>query len=167
MANRSRNAASRHLIRALESKALSQRTMPERMADALVVRFGTSGFFFACLIVTAVWMVVNLGLIPGITPFDPYPFILLTMVASVGAIFMTVIILVSQNRHASIDTIRSELLLQMIVIAERELTKTLHLIAASRGSRRKTSDKELADMLRDTDVSAIERELTKQLENRK
>lgn len=167
MANRSKHTASRYLIRALESKALSQRTMSERMADALVARFGTSGFFFGCLIVTVIWIIINLGLIPGITPFDPYPFILLTMVASVGAIFMTIIILVSQNRHASIDTIRSELLLQMIVIAERELTKTLRLIAASQAGRRKRSDKELADMLRDTDVSAIERELTKQLENGK
>ena len=84
------------------------------------------------------------------------------MVASVGAIFMTVVILISQNRQAAINTLRNELLLQLILITERELTRALRLLA-KRGRGR--PDRELTQMMKETNVLAIERILTKQLRN--
>ena len=160
-------AAGRHIIETLERKILSKRTLPVRVADGLVNYFGTARFFFISISVTIVWIIINVGWVLGITPFDPFPFILLTMIASVGAIFMTIVILISQNRQAYINTLRSELLLQMILISERELTKALRLLARQAGASRRTKalDRELAEMLKDTDVSGIERTLDKQLRN--
>ena len=160
-------AAGRHIIETLERKMLSKRTLPVRVADGLVNYFGTARFFFISISVTIVWIIINVGWVLGITPFDPFPFILLTMIASVGAIFMTIVILISQNRQAYINTLRSELLLQMILISERELTKALRLLARQAGASRRTKalDRELAEMLKDTDVSGIERTLDKQLRN--
>lgn len=157
--------AGRYIIETLERKILSKRTLPVRMADELVSFFGTARFFFISLAVSIVWILINLGLVKEITPFDPFPFILLTMIASVGAIFMTIVILISQNRQAYINTLRSELLLQMILISERELTKALRLLARQAGASRRTKalDRELAEMLKDTDVSGIEHALAKQL----
>jgi len=153
-----------HLIEALEVKMMSNRSFSVRLADSLVSNFGTAKFFYVAFFITVVWIIFNLGWFPGIKSFDPYPFILLTMVASVGAIFMTVIILVSQNRQAHINTLRSELLLQMMLISERELTKALHLLASQlHGQKNKKLDKELREMLKETDVSEIEQILEKQL----
>ena len=149
-------------IQALELKFLAKRPWAVRLADLLVIHFGTARFFFLSLGVTFVWLALNLGWISGIIPFDPYPFILLTMVASVGAIFMTVVILISQNRQAAINTLRNELLLQLILITERELTRALRLLA-KRGRGR--PDRELTQMMKETNVLAIERTLTKQLRN--
>ena len=159
--------AGRHIIETLEHKILSKRTLPVRAADGLVNYFGTARFFFITLTVSIVWIIINVRLVPGVVPFDPFPFILLTMIASVGAIFMTIVILISQNRQAYINTLRSELLLQMILISERELTKALRLLARQAGASKRTKalDRELAEMLKDTAVSHIEHTLAKQLQN--
>lgn len=148
-------------IRALEIRFMENRSFVVKMADYLVGVFGTARFFFISLVVTVLWVVLNLEILPNIKPFDQYPFILLTMVASVGAIFMTIVILISQNRQASINTLRNELLLQMTVISEREITKILRLLA----DRKSFQDRELRQMIRETNVTAIERILQEQLKN--
>jgi uncharacterized membrane protein len=51
---------------------------------------------------------VNLGVFEIIPVFDPYPFGMLTMIVSLEAIVLTVIVLMSQNRAAHRDTIRAE-----------------------------------------------------------
>ncbi len=155
----------KQLIQAFEAKALAGRPFSTVIADHLVTVIGTAKFFYISLLVTILWLIINSGYINGIIPFDPFPFILLTMVASVGAIFMTIIILVSQNRQANINTLRSEILLQMILISEKELTKALNLLAdqmKSPGTNMKI-DKELKEMLKDTNVEEIEKILEQQL----
>jgi len=41
---------------------------------------------------------VNTGAVPGIGPFDPFPFPFLTMTVSLEAIFLALFVLASQNR---------------------------------------------------------------------
>ncbi|MBI5620101.1 DUF1003 domain-containing protein [Candidatus Gottesmanbacteria bacterium] len=158
-----RDQSHQRIFRTIEQKALQKRPLLLRMADRLTVYFGTPRFFLLLLAVTVVWIAVNVGWTAGVVPFDPYPFILLTMAASVGAIFMTVVILMSQNRQASINTLRSELLLQMILITERELTKALKLLARGRGKALK--DRELAEMTKETNFSSLETQLERELQN--
>lgn len=150
------------LIRTLEAQTLSKRSISIRMADILTSRFGTARFFIILLIVTFIWILINISMIPGIPVFDPYPFILLTMIASVGAIFLTVIVLISQNRQSYINTLRNELLLQMILISERELTKALQILnnGLNKGKNR---DKELKEMLSQTNVSLIQQIIERQI----
>jgi uncharacterized membrane protein len=45
------------------------------------------------------WIVANLGVISGIPQFDP-SFVILAMIASVEAIFLSTFVLISQNRMA-------------------------------------------------------------------
>lgn len=150
------------LIRTLEAQTLSKRSISIRMADILTSRFGTARFFIILLIVTFIWILINIGVVPGFPVFDPYPFILLTMIASVGAIFLTVIVLISQNRQSYINTLRNELLLQMILISERELTKALQILnnGLNKGKNR---DKDLKEMLSQTNVSLIQQIIEKQI----
>ena len=114
-----------------------------------------NGVFFAA------WILVNQGYMrPAIEPFDEFPFILLTMVLSVEAIMLTVIVLMSQNRQSYISSVRDELILQTNLIAERELTKVLELLAGVKNAH----DPELEAMLKTTDISYIERKLEEQLQ---
>ena len=46
------------------------------------------------------WILVNTVGTPGLPRFDPYPFQLLTTIVSTEAIFITIGVLISQNRMA-------------------------------------------------------------------
>ncbi|MDB5894257.1 MAG: hypothetical protein JWQ88_1788 [Rhodoferax sp.] len=61
--------------------------------------------------------------------FDPYPFQFLMLVVSLEAIFLSVLILISQNFSASESERRHHLDLQMNLLTERETTAILRLLS--------------------------------------
>lgn len=80
----------------------------EKMADRLA-RFGGSWpFIISFLFILVIWMVVNTDKLLMTDVFDPYPYILLNLVLSCLAAIQAPIILMSQNREASKDRMRSE-----------------------------------------------------------
>lgn len=109
---------------------------------------------------------MNSGYIPGLPVVDPFPFIFLTMIVSLEAIFLSIFVLISQNRSATVDSIREEIHLQINEIAEREITKALKLIADIHKAHfpKAQKDPELEKMLRFTDASKIEASVAKELE---
>jgi uncharacterized membrane protein len=74
------------------------------------------------------WIVANLGWMPGVPPWDP-SFVVLAMIASVEAIFLSTFILITQNRMAAAADQRAELDLQVSLLAEAEITKLVELVA--------------------------------------
>jgi CRP/FNR family transcriptional regulator, cyclic AMP receptor protein len=66
------------------------------------------------------WIVVN-SFDVGIRKFDPYPFGLLTMIVSLEAIFLSIFVLISQNRQAEKDRVRSNIDYEVNVKAEMEI----------------------------------------------
>ena len=52
------------------------------------------------------WILANNGSIPGVAPFDTFPYGLLTMIVSLEAIFLATFILINQNRQALADVYR-------------------------------------------------------------
>lgn len=105
-----------------------RRTVSERIADFLTDSFGTIAFFTLNAVLFLAWIIVNSNAISGFTPFDPYPYGMLTMVVSLEAIFLSVIVLISQNRAAKIADLREELDFQVNVTAEQEITQILKMI---------------------------------------
>lgn len=93
----------------------------DRLADWLTGRVGTMGFIYANTVWFGVWIAINLGWIPGAPPFDPFPFGLLTMIVSLEAIFLSLFVLISQNRSDAKDRLRSELDYRVNVKAEIEI----------------------------------------------
>ena len=85
-----------------------QRTLLQRLADSLAEFSGSLSFLAMHAIWFTIWMTLNSGLIPGLAPFDPFPFGLLTMVVSLEAIFLSCFVLISQSRTAAQDRIRSD-----------------------------------------------------------
>lgn len=66
------------------------------------------------------WIAIN-TIDLGIPQFDPFPFGLLTMIVSLEAIFLSIFVLISQNRQSEKDRIRSEIEYEVNVKAELEV----------------------------------------------
>jgi len=66
----------------------------------------------------------------GISPFDPYPYGLLTMIVSLEAIFLSTFVLISQNRLSEESDRRADLDLHIGLLAEAELTRALKMLQA-------------------------------------
>lgn len=109
-------------------KSQKKKSSVDRCADFLRDSFGTVWFFAANAIVFFAWIVVNEGLLPNFQVFDPYPYGLLTTIVSLEAIFLSIIVLISQNRASEIDELREELDLQINIKAESEITRILNML---------------------------------------
>lgn len=154
----------RLVIQSYRAKADARRSLADKVADKLTVEFGSVEFLLLNVIWFAVWITVNSGLVPGILPFDPFPFGLLTMIVSLEAIFLAIVVLISQNRAAKVAEVREEIDLQVNSIAETEVSKViemLRLLLAKSGI--KLNDPDLDEMARPVSSADIERILEKQL----
>lgn len=155
----------RKKIRGLKAQMDSKRSLSDRIADFLTDSFGTVFFLSLNAAWFLIWILINTGLIPGISVFDPFPFGLLTMVVSLEAIFLAIIVLISQNRSARIADLREEIDLQVNVRAEAEVTKILIMIDQIHDHLGLTheDDAELIKMKQKTNLMAIERELMREM----
>ena len=117
------------LARSVKGKADEKRSSLERIADTLTAVFGSMPFLLLNVVWFVVWIVINVGLIPGVEPFDPFPFGFLTMAVSLEAIALAIIVLMSQNRSARILDLREEVDLQVNILTEQEITKLLQVVA--------------------------------------
>lgn len=83
------------------------------------------------------WLVLNSGVVPGVIPWDPYPFAMLATAASVEAPFITLLVLMGQHRESRINELRDEVTLQVAFQSERKASAALHLLlqqAKARGA---------------------------------
>ncbi|MDB6122191.1 MAG: hypothetical protein JWQ71_1184 [Pedosphaera sp.] len=101
----------------------------ERMADTITRFTGSMTFVYIHLVIYGLWIIINLGWIPFIPKFDP-TFVVLAMEASVEAIFLSTFVLITQNRMAALANKRSDLDLQISLLAEHEVTRLVQLVAA-------------------------------------
>ena len=101
----------------------------DRFADLLTGFSGSMTFIYIHVVCFAFWIVYNMGWL-GRTPFDPFPFSLLTLIVSLEAIFLATFVLISQNRAGAMANRRSDLDLQVNLLAEREATHLLNLVDA-------------------------------------
>jgi uncharacterized membrane protein len=115
-------------IAKLEEEALERRTPTERQSDAVVRFIGSIKFLALHLILVVIWSTVNLGLISNVKPFDPFPFGILALLVSSESVFLTIFVLISQNRMARQAERRSHLDLQVGMLAEQELTMMLQML---------------------------------------
>lgn len=155
----------RQVVKSFEAKMSQQRTPAERMADSLTYIFGDLRFAIANLVWFFVWIVWNMDWVPGLVPFDPFPFGLLTMIVSLEAIFLSIFVLISQNRSAKIDKLRSEVDLQINLTSEQEITKALSMlkILLEKNGVDMSKDEDLPRMLKQIDAWELERKLARDM----
>jgi uncharacterized membrane protein len=112
----------------LEHEALDRRTATERASDSIVKLVGSIQFLLLQVVLVAAWTTINLNLVPGLKPFDPFPFGILALVVSSESVCLTIFVLISQNRMARQAEKRSHLDLQVSMLAEQELTTALQML---------------------------------------
>ena len=150
----------------LESAAIQGRSRADRLSDAINRATGSTPFAVIHIAWFATWILVNTGSVPRLRPFDPYPFNFLTLVVSLEAIFLSVFVLMSQNRITRQADKRAHLDLQIDLLAEQELTAMLQM---QRAICRKleievgVADERLQGLLEDTDIDKLAARLDKRL----
>ena len=129
--DRSLNSALRRNIDALRRRRAHEEegaALDEKLARAVTRFAGSMRFVYVHALIYGAWIVANLGWIRGIEPWDP-SFVVLAMIASVEAIFLSTFILITQNRMAAAADRRTELDLQVSLLAEAEITKLVELVS--------------------------------------
>src|SRR4051812_29650962 len=97
------------------------RTLVQKSADWIAGFAGSIPFLLIHVGVFAFWLTVNWIHIPGVPQFDPYPFGFLTLAVSLEAIFLSVFVLLSQNRQAAKDRVHADIEYDVNLKAELEI----------------------------------------------
>jgi uncharacterized membrane protein len=140
----------------LRMRAASERTGEERAADSITAFSGRMLFVYLNLAFFVAWFLLNAGL-PGLRPFDPYPYGLLTMIVSLEAIFLATFVLISQNRMTDQAEHRADLDLHIDLLTEYELTRVLQMLDAIHHKLgiEDSQGAELVELERETDPEEV------------
>jgi uncharacterized membrane protein len=102
------------------------------------------------------WVAANLLL--GNRAFDPAPFPILEVIGTIGALYITVLILITAQREKEIGEHRDQLTLELAILAEQKSAKIIQLIEEARrdnpliGNR---SDPEAVELAVPADPEAV------------
>ena len=113
----------------VDKQSDANRTIGDRLADKLTEIAGSWTFIIGVIIFLLLWIILNIYILENA---DPYPFILLNLLLSCVAALQAPIIMMSQNREAKKDRLRSsndyktdlksELILEELHIEIKRLT---------------------------------------------
>jgi uncharacterized membrane protein len=104
-------------------------SMEEKAAAAISKFAGSMMFVYIHLVLFGAWILINVGLVPVIPAWDS-SLVVLAMIASVEAIFLSTFVLINQNRMAAEDDARSDLDLQINLLNEHETTRLIAMVDA-------------------------------------
>lgn len=145
-------------IKHWEKTILQARSRAEQVSDWIARTAGSGPVVVMHVVWFGAWITVNAGALPGIRPFDPFPFPFLTMTCSLEAIFLALFVLASQNRLSRQADKRSHLDLQIDLLAEREMTAVLQLLQDIAGHlevRTTVTAEQLRDLIKTTDLRRL------------
>ena len=95
-----------------------------KIAHTIANFVGTITFAVLNLIFFVIWIGLNISF----WKFDPYPFTLLITIVSLEAIFLSIVVLISQNEMARQQDRRNNLDLQVNLLTEQESTELINVI---------------------------------------
>lgn len=138
----------------LEKESMERLSAVEHIADNVTRFAGSTPFIIFHIIWFTCWIVINTNLIPSIKAFDAYPFSFLTLVVSLEAIFLTLLVLMTQNSMTREADKRAKLDLQINLLDEQETTVILRMVQkiASHLGIEEEVDQSIEDLCEQTDV---------------
>src|ERR1700748_2635852 len=92
----------------LESSLNFTASKTDRLSVFIIDILGSMVFLVICIFIFILWILWNLNLLPGLKPFDPFPFPILEMAVSLFAIVLSVSVLINQNRQGRIEKIQRQ-----------------------------------------------------------
>lgn len=98
----------------------SKRSFGDRVSDVIADFVGSWPFTILHIVGFAAWILI---------PVEPFPYGLLTMMVSLEAIFLTTLVMMSENRQAQRDRIQAEADYETNVKAEEEIEELQQRLA--------------------------------------
>jgi uncharacterized membrane protein len=155
------------LIARQEEEFLRRRTRSERVGDAIGVSVGSLWFIFFHICWIGAWMAWNT--VEVAHTFDPVPFPLLDTIVAIEAIFLASFIVMRQGRLSRRSDERDHLILQMLILTEREITAVLGIerqLARRMGVQQVAGDETLEQLSQDTPIDEITQKIREHLPER-
>lgn len=115
-------------IRRLEQASLAKQSRGERIAQSVTQVAGSALFIAFHILWFVIWITLNMGMISSVQAWDPFPFSFLTLVVSLEAIFLSLLVLMTQNRLTRDADKRALLDLHINMLAEQESTASLKML---------------------------------------
>jgi uncharacterized membrane protein len=105
----------------------------QRFVDRLTEIVGRTRFLAFMTTALVGWIVINMfGPKAGLPAFDPQPFVWLQNVCSVVALYITVLILITQRREEELSDAREQLTLELAILGEQKNAKIIALLEEMR-----------------------------------
>ncbi len=105
-------------------KFLEQLTLGDRISDRIATFVGSWTFINGFLVFLIFWMCLNSFIFASLVQtFDPYPFILLNLALSTLAAIQAPVIMMSQNRQAAKDKVKSTLNYEVSLKTDLEIIR--------------------------------------------
>jgi uncharacterized membrane protein len=146
------------LIAKHEQDFLIRRTPAERLGDSIAGFAGSLPFVCIHLAIFAGWMIFNSVSSTHLHHFDPPPFSLLGTIVALEAILLASIILMRQSRMSRRAEERDHLMLQVLLLSEKEITAVLSMdrqIAGKVGLPLVAHDKEIEQLSQHTSIDDV------------
>jgi uncharacterized membrane protein len=151
----------------LEEEDEKRRSFADRFPEMIGSFAGSVTFVALQLGFVALWVALNVGLIPGVPQFDPFPFALLAGLVSLEGVLLTAFVLVRQNRMNIRADRRAHLDLQISLLSEKETTKLIQMLdrmSRQMGIEAETTDAETKELAQATAVEDLARDLHDKVE---
>ena len=115
-------------------RELDEATTPmQRVANNVTAFLGRPGFVAGIFSVVVLWVIGNaLAVRFGVRPVELFPFTDLTLVATVAAFLLALIILSTQRHEGERATKRAQLTLQIALLSEKKVAKVIALLEEQR-----------------------------------
>ena len=139
-------------------------TPVQRAVDRMTRFVGRPRFVGVMTAVFSLWIGLNLALhFVRRAPFDPFPFPWLETFATLLALYISVLILITQRRENELTEHREQLTLELSILSEKKSAKIIELLEELRRdlpSVRGRVDAEADEMARPSDPQAVLQAIT-------
>jgi uncharacterized membrane protein len=151
----------------LEEEAERDRSALERFPETIGRFAGTLSFVAFQVVFLVAYVAANGGMIPGVEPWDPYPYSLLSGFFSLEGVLLTAFVLIRQNRMNRKADRRNHLDLQINLLSEKEITKVIQMLerlSNRLGIQHEVVDPEAEELSEITAVEGLARQLDSKLD---
>jgi uncharacterized membrane protein len=162
-----------HVVESVESVASFHRehyrrsTAPQRIIDALTDHLGRPAAVIVLLAAIGLW--AGLAAWRGDGRVDQPSFAWLELAATVAALLVSVLILVTQRREDQLADRRAQLILDLALLADKKSAKIIALLEELRRDQPDVADRidaESIDMAEPTDADAVAASIEAQAQQR-
>lgn len=113
----------------LHTKAEKEAGFHQHAVESVTAFLGRPLFLNLTIVVILLWVTVNVfSRLFGLRRFDPPPFYWLQGAVGLGALLLTIVVLITQNRQARLSERRAKLDLQVNLLAEQKIAKLIALM---------------------------------------